>query len=235
MHERSPERMDAWSNRNLPLLLEEVDDARQAGRIPDAGTALNLALEAKFRGEHERAVEYFERVAFEATYPPQIRRQALVGLTSCLRRAGDVDRAIEIAEAALADLGPGADLGFELTKAFEAKEDWDAVARWAEYTIETPVPPEALVRNRLELTVAPLLGLARAELERGAAADATESFAKAAESVKGAFLRGKRAEFEAALRNDDITAARVVLREARAHYDEELKEIVRGLRFSVED
>ncbi len=234
IHERTRDREDIWSNRNLSLLLEEVEDAASSGVPVDSRTALNLGLELKFRGDHQRAAEYFERAAFEPTYSARVRRQAQLGLAGCLRLIGEVQAGIEVAKTALDTSEPGPEFGLELTKSFAALDDWDVVARWAEYTLATPLPSQDFVTNSLELDVAPYLYLARAHLERGATADATAAFTRADAVVKGGFLSRKLADFEAAVRDDDLSGARLVLHEARAHYDEDLKEIVRGLRLSLE-
>jgi tetratricopeptide (TPR) repeat protein len=233
IHERS-DGADGWSNRNLSLLRAELDDAVSAGMPVDPRTALNLGLETKFRGDYKPAVDYFERAAGEPAAPDRLRRQAQLGLASCLRLTGKVEAGIDVALKALEAFEPGPDFGLELTKGFNALDDWNAVHRWAEYTIATPLPPQAFVTNRLELDVAPHLYLARAYLERGETVDATQAFEKAA-AVKGEFLRRKLTEFEAALADDDMSRASLVLHEARAHYDEDVKEMARGLRLSIED
>lgn len=222
--------------RNITMLLGEMERQQAAGLPVDKHIHRYLGLEHLWHGSFAAAVPYLS--AWRDSVGQDWSDERLVAtnaLATCRRLTGDAQAAIVLGLEAFEARPDWGETALGLMQSYRALGQWEETVTWAERAAGCGVPHTDMVIEPLKLTVLPRLRAAEAYLELGKpdlACGAFKAAAEAAPQVES--LETLRVEFEALVVSGDQGKALMCLQAAAAHYDTELLALVRGLRSEAE-
>ena len=223
VHNRPPSRYPP--DRNLQILLRELETAEQEGRPADPRTLAYVGTEHMAGQRFHEALPYLHAyLDHPGTGWSDERMQVHHKLAMCLRLAGNPKAALHVEHEALKERHDWAETYVGLCESYVMVQNWGAVEWYAKQALQLGMPQSMLILNPLEFTFVPYIRLSEACLHTGRATEALAWLEKAAQVAPDhPLVTERRLAYERQRYENDLVSATLALREAAIRHDENLK------------
>lgn len=226
-------------DRNISILLKEVEEVEAAGALPDMRTLVYVGTEYMARAEWEKAAEWLQRYLEDPrSTPGDERSQGFHKLALCLRALERIPAAIGAEQTAINERDDWAENHIGLAECFGQLGDWARSEREAKTALALGKPFTTLIINPLEHSFVLFMRLAQSTAMGGRFAEAAEWVQKALQLDPDNSLALGLAE---AIKNDafetEMVEAVLKVRECLIRFDENWKawELLQNVPYFIED